>query len=372
MACLYKKQVRGGWHWFVDFRYHGQRFRKSCLTQDKKTAQRIRDEIAIKIAKGTFRIEDMKTDDISLKDFTTLYIETYSKVQKDHGTVDIDKRALRRLTAYLGENTMLRHVTTAKVDKLRIVLKTTGLKIPDTKCRGPLGPTTINIDFRQLRAAFTWAMDPERGYVDYNPFAKIRQLKVDERRPRYMTPKELENLLAVVVAAKHSRAREFEAYLRTLLLVGSRRTETLELTWGQVDLDHRFLAFEKTKTDDFRTIPINDELCALLAKLKPTDAKSEDLLFHYRKESVTRTFRTYAKKAGLPPEIKLHGTRHTYATMQLTRGVPIGALKDVLGHHRVETTMRYAKILPDALRMFTDQMSLKPFETKSEEPIDKP
>jgi integrase len=183
-----------------------------------------------------------------------------------------------------------------------------------------------------------------------------------------MTPEELQKLLDVVQSAKHRFARPFEGYLRTLLLLGSRRTETLELKWSQIDLENRYLAFEKTKNDDYRTVPMNQELCDLLRQIKPADAKPDDLVFHYAKEAASRAFKRYAKAAGLPAEIHLHGTRHTYATMQLTDGVPLVALRDILGHRKIETTMKYAKILPDALRQFTDGMSLKRFDKPKEEP----
>lgn len=378
MASLYKIRLKdGGWTYMVNFTFRGQRFRKSCKTANHKIACQIRDDLAARVARGTFRVEEMNENDISIKEFTELYIDTHSKVDKSPGTTVLDERALNRLMDFVGPGTTLRHISQSRAEKFRIMLKTKGFmkevpRLKGARPKGPLGPTTINMDFRALKAAFNWALEPERRYVDFNPFDKIRQLRVDERRPRYMTPEELRKLLDTVKAAKHKHARQFEVYLRTLLLIGSRRTETLELRWGQVDLENRYLAFEKTKNDDFRTVPMNDELCDLLRRLKPADAKPNDLLFTYAKQSASRAFKQYAKQAGLPSEIHLHGTRHTYATLQLSDGVPLGALKDILGHHKIETTMQYAKILPDALRVFTNAMSLKRFETKSKEPIDKP
>ena len=47
------------------------------------------------------------------------------------------------------------------------------------------------------------------------------------------------------------------------------------------------------------------------------------------------------KKAGIVKEVTLHTLRHTYATHLLEQGVNILAIKELLGHARIETTMIY-------------------------------
>lgn len=47
------------------------------------------------------------------------------------------------------------------------------------------------------------------------------------------------------------------------------------------------------------------------------------------------------KKAGVVKEVSLHTLRHTYATHLLEQGINILAIKELLGHARIETTMVY-------------------------------
>lgn len=47
------------------------------------------------------------------------------------------------------------------------------------------------------------------------------------------------------------------------------------------------------------------------------------------------------KKAGIVKEVSLHTLRHTYATHLLEQGVNMLAIKELLGHARIETTMIY-------------------------------
>lgn len=48
-----------------------------------------------------------------------------------------------------------------------------------------------------------------------------------------------------------------------------------------------------------------------------------------------------SKRAGIAKEVTLHTLRHTYATHLLEQGVNILAIKELLGHAHIETTMIY-------------------------------
>jgi integrase len=47
--------------------------------------------------------------------------------------------------------------------------------------------------------------------------------------------------------------------------------------------------------------------------------------------NVTRRFGAMLKKAGLL-HIRLHGTRHTAATLMLVQGIPVKVVSEILGH----------------------------------------
>jgi len=65
---------------------------------------------------------------------------------------------------------------------------------------------------------------------------------------------------------------------------------------------------------------------------------------------VERHFRHVVKAAGVKP-IKVHGTRHTAATLLLSAGVPVQVVAERLGHAQVtETLETYAHALPDMQR----------------------
>jgi integrase len=62
----------------------------------------------------------------------------------------------------------------------------------------------------------------------------------------------------------------------------------------------------------------------------------------------TRKFEALRKRAGLSPDINLHGLRHTYATRLLERGESLKTVQELLGHEDISTTGNtYAHVMPE-------------------------
>ena len=61
----------------------------------------------------------------------------------------------------------------------------------------------------------------------------------------------------------------------------------------------------------------------------------------------SRRFKKLAEDIGLSKSLSFHSLRHGYATRLASRGVPIPAVRDQLGHGNVSTTSVYLH--------FTDQ-----------------
>lgn len=56
---------------------------------------------------------------------------------------------------------------------------------------------------------------------------------------------------------------------------------------------------------------------------------------------VGRSFRYYKNKSGISKHFVLHTLRHTTATQLTLKGAPMNSIQHILGHTRLETTIRY-------------------------------
>lgn len=63
-------------------------------------------------------------------------------------------------------------------------------------------------------------------------------------------------------------------------------------------------------------------------------------------EVFNRKLKDIAKEAGITKKLTSHVGRHTFATWALRNGVPVERLRKMLGHRKIEQTLRYAKLLP--------------------------
>lgn len=62
-------------------------------------------------------------------------------------------------------------------------------------------------------------------------------------------------------------------------------------------------------------------------------------------EVFNRKLKDIAKMAGITKKLTTHVGRHTFATWALRNGVPVERLRKMLGHRKIEQTLRYAKLL---------------------------
>lgn len=63
-------------------------------------------------------------------------------------------------------------------------------------------------------------------------------------------------------------------------------------------------------------------------------------------QTCNANLKTIANVTGITKKLTTHVGRHTFATWMLRNGVPVEHLRKMLGHRRIEQTMRYAKLLP--------------------------
>lgn len=205
-------------------------------------------------------------------------------------------------------------------------------------------PRTVNLELAYFRAMFN-ELKRLGDWNAPNPLENIREFKIDEAELAWLTVDEVEKLL---IECERSKATDLTTVVKICLATGARWGEAESLTGNQISPGK--ITYIKTKGKKNRSVPISDELYALLPKVRTSKPVFTGCY---------SAFRGAIKRAGieLPDGQLSHVLRHTFASHFMMRGGNILVLQRILGHTDIKVTMRYAHFAPDHL---TDAISLNP------------
>ena len=200
--------------------------------------------------------------------------------------------------------------------------------------------------------------------IPVDPSSHLERISLPQRDPRPLAQPEVEALLAAI-PARHRRNR----LLFTLLYeTGMRVGEALALNGADVhlnDLDGGYLRVIG-KGDRERIVPLIDAARSLRLLRPLTAARSfvgplfpgdvnkggspsaamdyTTVFYHFERYLDHARRAKPAVFAQDPDPITIHRLRHTYATERLRAGVSLAAVRKLLGHQNLQTTLRYAEI----------------------------
>jgi integrase/recombinase XerD len=176
------------------------------------------------------------------------------------------------------------------------------------------------------------------------------------RRPRrevaYLTVEEVERFVsAISITTLDDKvclaSLRFRALVEVLLGSAMRIGEALSLDRDQIDFANKEARIIG-KGSKQRVVFFTDRAVDWLKQYLATRTDSEPAVFitqgtpsRLKRDDIWRPFARYRQRAGINKPVTPHLLRHTAATQLLFNGCPIGHIKEILGHERLETTCRY-------------------------------
>ena len=220
-----------------------------------------------------------------------------------------------------------------------------------------LAPATSDHHLKLIRYMLNLAVD--WGYLEKNPAEKIQLFRVDNRKERLLTDRELSALLHVLKTDDNRMVCNVALFL---LCTGARLNEALKAKWPDIDKEQQLWRIPATnsKSKRIRSVPLNQSALDILGQLR-TEHRSEYLFVSSntgeRMTTIHKVWYRLRNKAGLP-DLRLHDLRHTAASIMVNNGRTLYEVQHVLGHASPQITQRYAHLSTKSLQDAADAISL--------------
>jgi integrase len=224
---------------------------------------------------------------------------------------------------------------------------------------GEVSPVSVNMELRSLRAAMNVAVSWK--FIETNPFLKLKQARVPESQPSYLTKQDFQRLIDQV---KEPWLKEIIVFA---VLTGMRRGEILNLRWEDVDLPRKVIRIHsradfKTKQGRQRVVPMSEGVYHLLSARYARTMSEYVFTLNARKvmeDWVSRKFKTCVRKAGLEnTKLHFHSLRHTFASWLVQDGVSLYEVQKLLGHSSIAVTQVYSHLQPEQLHDTVNRLKI--------------
>jgi integrase len=205
---------------------------------------------------------------------------------------------------------------------------------------------------KMFNLAIRWQIRTDNPAAGFSRFPEMP-------RDRFLSADEIKRLAEVLADHPNRRCANV---IRLLLLTGARRGEAMNARWDQFDLENGIWTkpAATTKQRRLHRVPLSQAAVELLRAIRssvpadcpwvfPGDIKGNPLT------DIQNFWEGVRKKAKLG-DTRIHDLRHTFASLLVSGGMTLPMVGRLLGHTQAQTTLRYAHLYDDPLRVGLDQV----------------
>jgi integrase len=210
----------------------------------------------------------------------------------------------------------------------------------------PRAEATVDQDMAHFRHMLAKAK--EWSLLQISPFDTGSSLfyRPDNKRTRFLSEEEMEALFRACPPA-------LRTILEVSILTGLRKGNLLNLKWEQVRDGYINIPAEEMKAKKAFKLPISGRLAEIFKELRWKHHLKSPYVFVNERgkqiKDIDYLFQIARKKAGIH-NLRFHDLRHTFASHLVMNGASLPAVKELLGHADIKTTMRYAHLSQDHLK----------------------
>lgn len=224
-----------------------------------------------------------------------------------------------------------------------------------------LGKVTVKKHYALLKDVFKVAVNEEK--ILKNPVERVEQIKVEKEEQPVYTQEQLEKLIQLTEGTR------MEIVIKLAGLLGLRREEIAGLKWDKIDFKKKEIKITEVRTQAGKNTIVKGAKTSCSSRTLYMPAEIEQVLLRlldeqkinkkhlgqhytesgyvmvweggrpYRPNYISDLFLKIIRKNDLP-YIKLHGLRHSFASIANDLGVSLYDISKALGHSEVGTTGR--------------------------------
>ncbi len=184
-----------------------------------------------------------------------------------------------------------------------------------------------------MRGAFRYAV--ARGLILHDPSRNIKRPTIRNRRPPVPSREHFAAIVAAVRADAQGKGHDGADMVQLLAFSGMRLNEARSLRWRDVNFTQgEFIVTGGelgTKNHETRTVPLSDDLRALLEGIKRERGSAAPGDCILQTASARKCLQTACRKLAVPA-VHHHALRHYFATCAIQSGVDIPTVAQWLGH----------------------------------------
>ena len=218
---------------------------------------------------------------------------------------------------------------------------------------------TIRKKARKFKAFFNYAI--ELDLLDKNPFFMPKLIQSEqELENEECKPFDFEQIKTLI----KSSSGELKSYLTIAFFTGLRTGELLGLKKDDLDLSEKKAHIKRTLLGDdkttnspktrssYRTIDLLPIVAKELENIVSKSTSATGFLFKSTRRKLRNKFYTLQEELEIEPRRRLYDTRHSFASVMLSKGEePMWVSRVMLGHSTLTQTFQtYAKYLPKSVK----------------------
>ncbi|MGV8018293.1 MAG: tyrosine-type recombinase/integrase [Ignavibacteria bacterium] len=325
--------IRRGKSYWVDIGFNRSRIRKRSPENSFKGARAYELLLRQKLARGESIFLNKSTEKHLFRDMSSHWLEIYVKNNNKYSEYINKKYILNSdLIPYFGDRTIV-EINGYMIERYKSHLISLN----------KLSPKSINnrlcVLSRCLRSAEEW------GILANVP--KIKLLKVPPQKYDYLTEYEATQLLTNA----HNMWKDM---ILLAMKTGLRFGELIALQWKDINFEKKILTVSRNRVRDLDCSPKNNKsriipLTSSVMKMLSDKNKKYIYVFHDKRGEPLKhdycidNLHLICRNADIR-EIGWHSLRHTFASHLASRNNSIVAIKELMGHSDIKTTMRYTHV----------------------------